>query len=375
MRLVGLSGLLTAAAWAGPPLIHQDFAQDASGWMSFGPSPATIKAIHDPLTVRNGKGALSVEYEGSAAKPAILALPVPHGLAGMKSLRAGLMVDSPTAAAIFLSEKEGGRYSAVVWLEPHVWEQVELTPDDFILGTSPADPKDPDGKLDLDQINAVGILDLSQVFPGMFGDTNAPLAIDLHSGKHKLLMDDFEIGTDSPSWYKPRTALEIDRFVHPSLLWFTLGGADLKLDTDGKVIPGNSLEATYQQSAERFVVIPHELPPMDLSKATHLAFDIASEKPSTIIFAFEEVAPGKERGPRYSANVEVDGGGKPAHREVALSSFALDQNGAPDPGGKLDRTKLKSISLVDITAAITGQEAVNTIHLANLQAITKSKAQ
>lgn len=365
--------LCSAVAWAAPPLIHQDFEKDASGWVSFGPTPATIHVTHDPLTVRNGNGALSIEYDGSAGKPALAVLPVSTSLAAMKSLRLWLMADSPTAAAIFLTEKEGGRYGAIVWLEPQVWERIELTPEDFILATGPDDPKDPDGKLDLDKIQAIGVFDLSQVFSTMFGDSQAPIAIAIHGGPHKLLLDDFEVSAETPSWYKPRAPFLIDNFTHPCVDWFTLGGVDLKVATDGKVIPGNSLEATYQQTPERFVVMVHELPPTDLTGATHIAFDIASDKSSTLVLSFEENVPGKARGPRYSTNIEVAGGGKPSHREVAVSSFELDANGPADPKGKLDLDKLKSLSLVDITAAFTQQETVNTLHLANVEAIKKPK--
>jgi hypothetical protein len=365
--------LMSFAAWAGPPLIHQDFARDASGWTSFGAATANIHVIHDPLTVRNGKSALAIEYESSATKPAIAVLPIPGGLAGMKSLSAWLMADSPTAAAIFLSEKEGGRYVAVVWLEPQAWQRIELTPEDFVLAMGPADPKDPDGKLDLDQVQAVGIFDVSQIFSGLLGDSKAPIAVDVHGGAHKLLVDDFEVGTETPSWYKPRTPFQIDNFLHPGVGWLTLGGVDFKLDTDGKVIPGNCLQASYQQTPDRFVVMIRPLPPMDLRTATHIAFDIASDKASTLVLSLEEIVPGKDQGPRYSTNFEVEGGGKPAHREIALSSLEIDQNGPPDPTGKLDLEKLKSLTLVDITAAFTQQESVNTIHLAHVEAVKKTK--
>jgi hypothetical protein len=338
-----------------------------------GAGQANLHVTHDPALVRNGKGSLAIEYEASGSKPALFLLPVSSSLAGMKSLSMWLRADKATATAIFLNEKEGGRYAALVWLDPLVWQRIELTPEDFTLATGPGDPKDPDGKLDLDQIQAVGILDVSQIFNAALAESQAPIALEAHSGPQKLLVDDFEVSTDAPSWYKLRKPWVMDDFSHPCLSWLTLGGADLSLDTSGRVIPGNSLKATYQQEPEHFVVMVHQLPPMDLRGATHIAFDIASEKSATIVLSLEELSPGKSQGPRYGTNVEISGGGKPAHREVAISSLELDENGAPDPNKKLDLDQLKSITFVDITAAFTQEEAVNTIHVANVEAVKRDK--
>jgi hypothetical protein len=250
------------------------------------------------------------------------------------------------------------------WLEPKTWQRVELTPDDFVLGRNPGDPEDADGRLDLDQVEAVSLVDLSQILNARAGEGDAPIAVIAHTGPQKIFLDDFEVTAAAPDWYKPRAAFVIDSFDHPQIDWFTLGGADLRRDASAR-----AMKVDYEQLTDRYVVLIHQLPALDLRGATHLEFDIASDKAAQFVVSFEERVPGQTDGPRYSAIIRVSGGGKMEHRQVALSGFEFDENGPKDANGKLDLDQLKSLTLVDITGPSTQQSGVNSIRLANLQAV------
>ncbi len=349
------------SAFAAPPLIHQDFEASESGWTAFGPETAHVHVTHDATTVKNGKGALELDYVASASTPAAAALPVKQSLQSMQSLGLWLRAESATAAAITLSEKQGGRYISVFWLQPQIWQRVELSPDDFYLAQNANDPKDPDGKLDLDQIEAISIIDLSQILNSSIGQKNDHIAAVTHTGPQKLYLDDFEVSADRPAWYHARTTYHIDSFDHPQLNWFTFGGPDLTLDTSRTVIPGNAMKASYHQMESTFVLMAHTLPRQDFSGATHLAFDIASESDAHIMFVLENQTPPNAR---YHVDVEVKGGGKADHREVALSAFVPDEAAQAD--GKLNLSELKTIMFLDITGAYTEQEAPNTVWIGNI---------
>ena len=360
--------LFAAAACAQSPFFHQDFEAKTAGWTAFGAKSAKVQITHEPASVKNGKGALEFDYEASNSEPAVAILPLTQPLPGLQSLRLWVKGTSPMAAAVSLTEKEGGRYLAIFWLDGDTWQRVELTPEDFILSTNQNDPKDPDGKLDLDQVEAIGIVDISQIINPIMA-AHAPLMVAEHAGPQKLFIDDFEVSAERPAWFHPRAPFEIETFSHPQLDWFTLGGADLKLDTSRKVMAVDALEASYQQIPDRFPILLHPMPQMDLAGATHLAFDIASDNQINLIVALIEQAPGKTEGPHYNANIEVPGGGKTAHREVALSAFDFDSNGPADPAGKLDLARLKTIGILDVTSAYTQQTGANTIRIGNIKAM------
>ncbi len=320
--------------------------------------------------VKSAKQPTVFDYDGASKNPVIAMLPVPDSLRGMKSLRFRFKAKSATALGIALNETEGGRYAAIFWLKPDVWQSVELVPEDFILGDLPTDPKDPDGKLDLDQVHGIALVDISEALGAMIAATSAPIMVAEREGPQKLSMDGFEVSTETPAWYKPRDAYGIDGFAHPQLDWFTFGGADLDLDTSGKVITGNALQANYEQQESRFPILLRVLPPMKLAGATHLTFDVASDKDADLIIVLQEEGQGKSEGPRYHTQVHVKGGGKAAHRQIAFSAFEFEGEGAADPSGKLNLDKLKTIAVLDITGAVTQQPGVvNTLRIGNIAAV------
>ncbi len=375
MRILGMLSILgCCAAYAAAPIIQQDFETSESGWTAMGGS-GTVRLTREPANVKAGKSALAFEYTAAPKGFSAAVLPVADiSLANMKALRFWLKTDSAAGIAVVMSEKTpgGGNYIALVWSLKDTWQHIELTPADFNLNEGPNDPKDSNGKLDLDRIQGIGLFDVSQMFSAMPQNPNLPIAIDPHSGKHVFYVDDFEVVDTAPA-RAPASAGDgvIDNFHHSHLGWLTLGGAELSLDTSGKPVAGRVLKVSYQQMEGRYVVLTHALGPMDLRTRNKLAFDIASEKDAQLVISLEERISGKGQGPRYQVDVQVPGGGKADHREVALSAFQPDENGLKDPNGKLDLDQLKSISILDVTGAFTPESAHNTLWIGNIQAVTR----
>ncbi|MGI8992300.1 MAG: hypothetical protein ACR2I2_22315 [Bryobacteraceae bacterium] len=372
-------GLFLFIAWhlarAAAPILHQDFEIDESGWVTMG-GVATLRVTRDPVNVKTGKFALEFEYTAEPRDFSVALLPLTDvSFAGVKTIRFWLKTDSPTAIAVILSEKEpgGGRYSAIVWSPKQQWRQIELTPADFSLGEEPNDPEDSNGRLDLDRLQAVAIVDVSQIFSAVKPNPDLAIAIDPHIGKHTLFIDDFDVLDTAPASnaLNKSDGVLIDNFPHQYVDWLTLGGADLSLDISGKPLAEHAMKAVYQQAEGNYVVLVHKLGPLDLSKTNRLAFDIASDKPAQLVISFEERNPGKRQGPRYNVDIEVPGGGKSDRREVALGAFQLDQNGPPDSNAKLDLDKIKTISILDVTGAYTHESAKNTLWIGNIQAVAR----
>jgi hypothetical protein len=85
---------------------------------------------------------------------------------------------------------------------------------------------------------------------------------------------------------------------------------------------------------------------------------------------FEELLLGKAQGPRYNALVEVEGGGKVAHREIDLSAFEHGPDSPEDSNGVLDLNRLKSFSILDVTANDTRETAKNSLWIGNIRAVS-----
>ena len=375
MKILGLLTILgCCAAHAAAPIIQQDFETSESGWIAFG-GGGTVRLTREPANVKAGKSALAFEYTAAAKGFSAAVLPLADvSLANMKALRFWLKTDSAVGIAVLMNEKTpgGGNFSALVWSPKDTWQRIELTPADFILSEGPNDPKDSKGKLDLDRIQGIGLVDVSQMFSAMPRNPNLPIAIDPHTGKHVFYVDDFEVvDTAPPSAAAAATDSVIDDFHRSHVDWLTLGGAELSVDASGKPVAGRALKVEYQQTEGHYIVLTHALGPMDLRTKNKLAFDIASDKEAQLIISLEERNPGKGQGPRYQVDVQVPGGGKMDRREVALSAFQPDGNGTKDPNGKLDLDQLKSISILDVTGALNPETARNTLWIGNIQAVSR----
>jgi hypothetical protein len=357
--LVSLSVMTATAA---TPLLRSTFDDGPGAWKTIGESGA-IRVASDAAAMRDGKPSLSLDYEIGPKKFAAAVLPVESGaLTTMDQVHFWIKTDYPTSVAVFLSEQGGGNYSAIAWSPGNVWQEVRLELRDFSLGERATDPPDPDGKLDLDQIQGLGLADLGQLFGAAPPNPAMPLAIDRHPGTHHLLINSLEV-LGGAAERKPN--LLIDPLAGPQISWLNPGGAALRLDTSREHAPGAALEVTYTD-ADAVVLFARTLPPEIPENITHISFDIASEEPAQLLFALQEKGTGKGEGPRFNTTVEVKGGGKSNHRDLALSAFTLEQNGPSDPYGGLKPGKAKTLSIADISAAAGGGHGPNKLWISNL---------
>ena len=118
--------------------------------------------------VKDGKAALRYDYPIAKGKLSFLAHSVPDGgLVGAKSIRFWVKSDYTTPIIVSLQEKEGGRWNAGFTAPQNAWQRVELIPSDFDPSDGQDDPKDPNGKLDLEKVEGVGLVDVGRFSPSL----------------------------------------------------------------------------------------------------------------------------------------------------------------------------------------------------------------
>jgi hypothetical protein len=331
-------------------LLHQDFEEPLTAWTTMGAGGA-IRIVNGPGQAHRGNGALAFSYEIKPRQAAMAILPTTPALARMQKLDFWLKTDHASPVAVLLSEqKPGGNYVAWFWPQANVWQEVELSLADFILSDGPNDPKDPDGKLDLDQVQGIGIFDLATFFP-LLSAPGSP-----HAGAHTLWIDDFEAVAGPPA---AETGMRIDSFDRGLLSWITTSGAELKLAPATNPLGEPAMQAAYEQTEEPFPSLVRRLGNADLSKATRLDFDIASEQEATIAIGLELKRPGFPQGPRFNLPVYPPGKREVFHVSVKLDDFQGQ--------GKLDPAMLKTLSLTDASAAGSGNMGRNTIWIGKLE--------
>jgi hypothetical protein len=324
-------------------LLRHTFAGGASGWLAMGQGGS----------VRANEGALEFSYEVKPKQFAMAVLPAPAETARLHRLRFRVKTDHDTALAVLLSEKKpgGGNYIATFSCTAGAWQPVELTPADFSASDGPNDPLDADGKLDLDQVDGIGVIDLAVFFASQLQDPQVPIAIDRPTGTHKLLLSQFEMlsGGAAPA----RPALAIDSFDRGYLEWVTLGGIKLKLADADNPLKAGALEANYQQMPGPIGVMVHRLSHLDLSQASGIAFDIASKSDATVVISLE-----LKDGSRFHQTIYPPPAQEVFHVNLKFSDF--------EGTGKLDPSKLKSLTMTDVSGA-EGNTGSNTLWLARLE--------
>jgi hypothetical protein len=324
-------------------------------WISFGQNAAVHK------TGRTH----SLDYK---VVPGQLGLAVmqaqPGKLAGMTHLQLRVKSDVSTIVGVMLSEKKpgGGDYTALLWAPKDQWQQLDLTPADFSVNDGPRDPKDANGRLDVDQVQAIALFDGGQFF-SQAAAGNAALVANPLTGDHMLQWEELRIVTESPTQEKVTV---IDDFHRGFLTWFTPGGAELVLSKSGNPLNKPALQFRYRQEPNKFTVVMHALGQVDLRGVKELSFDVASEHDAHVILALE----GQKkdgRAPRYNHDFTITAG-QVGHMTIPFSEFTLAEDSPPDPDGHLDVSKLRSIGLIDIIGTAEGVKEQNTLWLADLRA-------
>ncbi len=348
MKSLAALVLFATAAFAADPILKNTFATNTEGWVTMGKPGSTLTAEG---------GALVFGYTADAKSMSVAVRPLADvQLQGLKSVRFEVKTDSPFALAVVLSEHKpgGASYTANIWSSGNTWQPVVLSLADFIEGEGPNEPADSDGKLDPDQLEGVGLIDVSQIFSRPGG----PIFSMPHEGHHTISVRNFTL---SPDPVAPLPAMTVEDFSRPQPMWVSPGPATLT-QADG------ALKIAYQQQADQAVVFVRPLQKRDYKGATHLAFDISSTRPGQFIWALSE---GRNHSPtegaRYNCDFVILDTNKLDHRELDLSAFNLDANGPADKNGKLDLDNLRTLSLIDFSQ----QDGPNTLTISNIHFVTK----
>jgi hypothetical protein len=343
-------------------LLFQAFEKDASGWTAMGEG-AEVHTTSDIARVRPGHKSLEFSYDLAPKKFAGAVLGAPENFAQMQSLRFFARTDHNTAVGVLLSEKKpgGGNYAAWFWAPANTWQAIELTPADFTVTDGPNDPVDPDGKLDLDQVEGIALFDLAQFFGRMAASADVPMRVAASSGRHSLLLESFEVSSTAPAREAaaPGT-VPIDLPGRDFLQWITPGAVDLKVSGSGGPLGPRSLQAAYTPAEGQLEALVRRVSNPQLAQAKRLVFDVASEHETTLVVALEMTKPGGGQGPRFTTQVYPPGGREVFHVDLKLENFTGE--------GHFDPARWRSIAILDVTGSAGGGGEPNTLWIGNVQA-------
>ena len=345
--------------------IHQTFLTSADGWVAFGDG-AKVSPVPNPLTINSANGALQLDYTiGVGGISAFLLPVVPGALAKAQSFQFDIRCDYAAKLVCGVQEREGGRYFANFSVPKDKWQHVELSASDFGLASNPTDPKDPDGKLDLDQVENIGLIDAGS----LFAQANNPTLNELFgipTGAHHLYLANFDVSAVPLPGASgvPATPGVLDTFAHPQVGWYTVGGVQAK-SVRGAPLSGRGMSLDYTQEPGKVAGAIRFFPHGKLTGTTKLTLAVASVKAATLLVQVEDGA-----GDKFNTQVYVPAGANKTEAvRVAFADFKIADD-SKNKAATLDLAQIDRLLIVDLSGAmgIVTASTPNTLYVGDLRA-------
>jgi len=352
-------------------MVISDFEGDAAEWSGLTLSDAgvnpdgdsKIAITHEAASVKAGKGALSWSYEITPKTVRVLALQRPLDLTGMKSLRLWVKCSRATSVIIGVGDPSGASYQANAHCPAGAWQEIAVNLDELTVD-EPA--KDPNGKLDLDQVSSITIFDIGGFIAMFLPDMK---------GSRTMMIDDIGfsskpvVATTGPAQITRVVPIHlVDNFESSVIRWIPISLElsetpkfalfDAPVAVDKEVPPGGgkqSLKFSYPRKGKKVHGVMRNLEKVDLSKATTLDLALKCSHDGTFFVAIEE-----KDGSRYNMKVDLLLGDWKSF-SWPLSAFTLADD-SQDENGKLDPDQIKQITVVDATQLLGSNEA-DQVHL------------
>ena len=370
---------MSIAAHAQPPMPNgteglYDFEDGRTMFAILG-DEGKLSLDTNPINVKSGRAALRFDYSVEPNKMhALIKTGQPGEAMKIKSFRFWVKCDYATTLVMLLQEQDSGRWVSSFHVPKNLWQRVELSLDDFQLSSEPDDPKDNNGKLDMDLVTAAALADYKQIFAAVPDEALKKL-IGIQAGPHTFWMDDFEATKELLPQVpeQPFGAILIDDFARPQLNWTMLGDALIKRVTQEQMkqvgrpvsVVRQGLQAEYRQQAGGLIGLMKMVKPGLLKDMVALRFAVATEQPMTLMVQLEEVGGGK-----YFTTVELPADTKPGEVRLVPMLFEVAQD-SKDNNKTLDLEQVKQILFIDATGLFGGPVADNALWISNLRAEQK----
>jgi len=267
-----------------------------------------------------------------------------------------------------LQEEGGGRWGSYFTCPRNEWLQVEVDASDFTLMEGSDNPPDPNGKLDMDKVSAIGIADFAQMLVQAPNPELLKL-LGITPGTRTFFLDDVAAyGSSLPpalAVVAPGT-VKIDTFARSQPMWVAIGTAAVAISTEAP-LKARGLKVDYTRGAGSIAAVMRSVPKGKLAGATQLVLSLASKVGTRLLVQFEEVG-----GAKYNATIEVARSTELAPARVSIADMQRSEE-TQDANGKLDLDQVHQIVLIDPTGLMGGSdETQNTLHIASI--MTRSAA-
>ena len=360
--ILALGEALAQAPAPSTPLLKQTFADGEEGWTVLGPN-ASIAVTKNPSDTYQGKPALKFTYGVAKGEVNAAICPVMgQDLAAAKSVRLWARASHATTLGLVMQESGGGRFMYPFTVPKDKWVQVEAAPGDFVLMDGKDDPKDANGKLDMDKLEAFAVADVAEMLV-QFGD-DAVRFLGIQPGQRTVYLSEITLLRDPlpPSQELTGNVMIIDSFARSLPSWIAIGGVYLSVVAD-KPLKGRALQAEYHVSPQTIAGLMRVVPKGKLAEARYLTFEAAASKPTKLMVQVED----QESGGKFRTMVDLKGGSEPETISLKFADFTPTEDSKVTTG-KPDLSKVGQLLIADPTGMFGGADQDITLWIGKIRA-------
>lgn len=333
-----LAGLLLALLLQSGLVRAEDVLRPAPGdWTVLG-AGSSAQAGREEGWSRQGRPALDYRYEVGKGQLSILVLPI-NGAALAKAggLSFAAKASHMSNLVLALEEQGGGRWSLPVTINAGQWQEVRLALEDLVLAVGGDAPPDGNGRLDLERVQRLSIVDVGAMLASKSSDMMRLFGIP--GGAHRLAID--ELRFIGPATRAEAGAESLDGFARPSPPWSTFGASRAEVGREAPLRqPGWVVDYRKQMGAVMSVIRP--VPVGALAGADALELSLASRIKTSLVLKLEQ-----SDGDKFEASFDLPGSSELQMVSLKFADFKRSDDSA-SRASKPKPEKISNLLLLDI---------------------------
>lgn len=323
-----LAALVTVLVTGLPVHARQGFDPDPASWTVLG-ADAQVTPTRDA----GGRPAIEYRYRVGQGLLSLLVLPLSSdALVDTSGLSFSARADHLTSLTLSLEEQGGGRWTAAVTLSANRWQEVRLPFKDLVLAAGGDAPADANGRLDLDRVQRIAIVDTGAMLAS--GSSKMMQLFGMDTGERRLLIAAFGIAASG----MPAPGSRLDGFDRANAPWSVFGATDARLAAEPP-LRLNGLVIDYRKARGRVMSAIRQLSPGTLDGAAGIEVAAASRLETTLVLKVEQAD-----GGRFEASFALPAGS--TLRTVQMDSTAFKRS--DDSSTQASRPQWASVTSLNL---------------------------
>jgi len=313
----------------------QELRPAPADWTLLGAN-ASVSVSREAGWSRAGRRALDYRYEVGMGQLSLLVLPLRGAqLAGAGTVSFAAKASHMSNLVLALEEQGGGRWSLPVTLNAGVWQEVRIALDDLVLAVGGDAPPDANGRLDLDRVQRLSIVDAGAMLASKSADVMRLFGIP--AGPRRIVID--ELRFSAPA--RDGTADSLDGLARQTPPWSIFGATRAELSREAPLRePGWVVDYRKQSGAVMSLMRP--LPVAALAGADLLELTLASRLKSSLLLKLEQ-----SDGDKFELGFDLPGNGSLQTLRLKLADFKRADDSASS-ATRVKPERLSNLLLMDV---------------------------